>query len=103
MLSLKSACFGTKARPWETFELCFKLVEWFPLQHQSLCTNLKIYTNNTTRFAIFMIYKHIYNHPFKNFMNKKYEGVKISCVVVERPINSGDFLCEDGFDEVFMK
>ena len=55
------------------------------------------------RSAIFMINKHIYNHPFKNFMNKKYEGVKISCVVVERPINSGDFLCEDGFDEVFMK
>ena len=29
-----------------------------------------------TRFVIFMIYKHIYNHPSKIFINRKYEGVK---------------------------
>ena len=45
MLSPESARFGAKARPWETFELCFKLVEWFSLQHQPLCTYLKIYAN----------------------------------------------------------
>ena len=45
MLSPKSACFRTEARPWETFELCFKLVKWFPLQYQPLCAYLKIYAN----------------------------------------------------------
>ena len=29
-----------------------------------------------TRFGIFMIYKHMYNHPFKIFINWKYEGVE---------------------------
>ena len=29
-----------------------------------------------TRFGIFMIYKYIYNHPFKIFINWKYEGVE---------------------------
>ena len=68
MLSPESACFRTKTRPWETFELRFKLVKWFPLQHQPLCTYLKIHT---TRSAIFMIYKHIYNHPFKVFYEQE--------------------------------
>ena len=45
MLSPKSAYFRIEARPWETFELCFKLVKWFPLQHQPLYTYLKIYAN----------------------------------------------------------
>ena len=36
MLSPESACFETKAHPWETFELCFKLVEWFP-SNTNLC------------------------------------------------------------------
>jgi hypothetical protein len=73
MLSLESACFKTKAHPWETFELHFKLVKWFPLQHQPLCTYLKIHT---TRPAIFMINICIYNYPIKVFMNRKNEGVK---------------------------
>jgi hypothetical protein len=56
------------------------------------------------RFAIFMINRCIYNHPFNNFMNREYEGLKISCVaILERPIDSGDFSCEHRFDEVFMK
>ena len=56
------------------------------------------------RSAILMIYKHIYNHPFKDFMNKKYEGVEdLMMAMLGRPINSGDFSCEHGFDEVFMK
>ena len=56
------------------------------------------------RFAIFMINICIYIHPFKVFMNRKYEGLKISCVAkLERPIDSGDFSYENGFDEVFMK
>ena len=76
MLSPESACFRTEARPWETFELRFKLVKWFPLQHQPLCTYLKIYANNTTSSAIFMINNCIYNHPFKAFMNRKYEGAE---------------------------
>ena len=41
----KVLVLGQKAHPWETFELCFKLVKWFPLQHQSLCTYLKIQHN----------------------------------------------------------
>jgi hypothetical protein len=28
------------------------------------------------RFAIFMINIHIYNHPFKVFMSREYEGVE---------------------------
>ena len=28
------------------------------------------------RFAIFMIDIYIYNHPFKVFMNREYEGVE---------------------------
>jgi hypothetical protein len=72
-LSPRSASFRTKARPWETFGLRLMLVKRFPLQHQSSCTYLKIHT---TRSAIFMIYKHIYNHPFKKLMNRKYEGVE---------------------------
>ena len=44
-LSSKSACFRTEARPWETLELCFKLVKWFSLQHQPLYTYLKIHAN----------------------------------------------------------
>ena len=75
-LSPRRACFRTKAHPWETFRLLLMLMKWFPLQHQSSCTYLKIHANNTMRFAIFMIYKHIYNHPFKKFMNRKYEGVE---------------------------
>ena len=31
MLSPESACFRTEADPWEIFELCFRLVKWFPL------------------------------------------------------------------------
>ena len=101
MLSLESAYFRTEARPWETFELCFKLVKWFPLQHQPLCAYLKI---RTMRSTIFMINICIYNHPFKVFMNRKYEGLKISCVaMLERPIDSRIFSYEQGFDEVFMK
>ena len=72
-LSPKSACFRAKTRPWKTFELRFKLVKWFSLQHQPLCTYLKIHTMRST---IFMINKYIYNHPFKKFMNKKHEGVE---------------------------
>jgi hypothetical protein len=30
---LKVLVLGHKARPWETFELRFKLVKWFSLQH----------------------------------------------------------------------
>jgi hypothetical protein len=41
----KVLVLGQKARPWETFELHFKLVKWFPLQHQPLCTYLKIHAN----------------------------------------------------------
>jgi hypothetical protein len=61
------------------------------------------------RSAIFMINICIYNHPFKVFMSREYEGLKISCVVMlkrlmlERPIESGDFSYECGFDEVLMK
>ena len=44
-LSSESACFRTEARPWETFELCFKLVKWFPLQHQPLGAYLKIHAD----------------------------------------------------------
>ena len=51
----------------------FKLVKWFPLQHQPLCTYLKIHT---TRSAVFMINICIYNHPFNFFLNKKHEGVE---------------------------
>ena len=47
--------------------------EVVPLQHQPLCTYLKILT---TRFAIFMINICIYNHLFKVFMNREYEGVE---------------------------
>ena len=57
-----------------------------------------------TRFAIFMINICIYNHPFKNFRNKKYKGLKTSCVVMlERPIDLGNFSCKHGFNKVFMK
>jgi hypothetical protein len=73
MLSPKSVCLRTEAHPWGTFELYFKLVKWFPFQHQPLCTQLKI---ATMRFAIFMINICIYNHPFKVFMNRKYEGIE---------------------------
>ena len=45
MLSLESACFRTEARPWETFELRFRLVRWFPLQYQPLGDYLNIYAN----------------------------------------------------------
>ena len=45
MLSPKSACFRIKDRPWQTFKLYFKLVKWFPLQHQPLYTYLKIHAN----------------------------------------------------------
>ena len=44
-LSSKSACFRTEACPWETLELCFILVKWFPLQHQPLGAYLKIHAN----------------------------------------------------------
>ena len=69
MLSPESACFRTKTRPWETFELRFKLVKWFPLQHQPLCTYLKIHANE-----ICNIYdKHMYlQPPFKSLYE---EGV----------------------------
>ena len=88
-----------KARPCETFELCFKLVKWFSLQHQPLY--LKIHT---MRSAIFMINICIYNHPFKVFMNRKHKGFEdLVCAMLERLINSWDFSCEHGFDEVFMK
>ena len=73
MLSPESACFRTEAHPWETFELCFKRVKWFPLRYQPLGTYLKIHT---MRSIIFMINICIYNHPFKVFMNRKYEGVE---------------------------
>ena len=69
----KSACFRIEACPWETFELCFKLVKWFPLQYQPLGTYLKIHT---TRSIIFMINICIYNHSFKVFINKEYKGVE---------------------------
>ena len=63
MLSLESACFRTKARPGETFELCFKLVEWFPLQHQPLCAYLKIHANKI--WNIYDIQTHV-QPPFQN-------------------------------------
>ena len=56
------------------------------------------------RFTIFMINICIYNHPFNNFMNREYEGVEDLCVaILERPIDSGYFSYEHGFDEVFTK
>ena len=59
MLSSESVTFRTKPHPWKTFELCFKLVKWFPLQHQSLCTYLKIQHNK-----IYNIYdKYMYLQP----------------------------------------
>ena len=51
-----------------------------------------------------MINTCIYNHPFKVFMNRKHEGVEdLVCAMLERPIDSGDFSCGHGFDEVLMK
>ena len=101
MLSPESACFRTEACPWETFELYFKLVKWFPLQYQPLGTYLKIHTMRST---IFMINICIYNHPFKVFMNRKYEGVEdLVCGNIGETIDLGNFSYEQGFDEVFMK
>ena len=60
-----------------------------------LCTYLKIHRMRST---IFMINICIYNHSFKVFMNRKYEGVEDLVFG-----NVEDFSCEHGFDEVFMK
>ena len=73
ILSSKSACFRTEARPWETIELCSKLVKWFP-SNTNLCIPISRFM--PMRFAIFMINICIYNHPFKVFMNKENEGVE---------------------------
>ena len=98
---LKVLVLGQKLILGKPLNCAFKLVKWFPLQHQPLDAYLKIHT---TRFAIFMINICIYNHPFKVFMNRKYEGLKISRVAkLERPIDSGDFSCKHGFDDVPMK
>ena len=81
---------------------CAKLVRWFPLQHLPLCTYLKIHANE-----ICNIYdKHMHLQPpfSKNLWTGTVRGLKISCVaMLERPIDSGDFSCENRFDEVFMK
>ena len=59
MLSPKSACFRIEACPWETFELRFKLVKWFSLQHQPLGTYLKIHA-----YEIYNIHdKHMHIQP----------------------------------------
>ena len=66
--------------------IALKLVKWFPLQHQPLCTYLKILI---MRFVIFMINICIYNHPFKVFMNRKHKGFEdLVCAMLERLINS---------------
>ena len=68
-------------------------------------TNLRVPISRfmPTRFPIFMINICIYNHHFEVFMNKKHEGLKISCVAIKRLIGLGNFSYEHGFDEVFMK
>ena len=64
MLSPESAYFGTEAHPWETFELYFKLVKWFPLQYQPLCAYLKIDANEICNICD----KHIHLQPlFQQF------------------------------------
>ena len=64
----KSACFRTEARPWETFESHFRLVRWFPLQHQPLGAYLKIHANE-----ICNIYdKHMHlQPPFQSLYEQK--------------------------------
>ena len=71
MLSPESACFRTKVHPWETFELRFKLVRWFPLQHQPLGAYLKIPTNEFCN-----IYdKHMHLQPsFQSLYEHKARG-----------------------------
>ena len=64
----KVLVLGQKLILGKPLNCAFKLVKWFPLQHQPLDAYLKIHT---TRFAIFMINICIYNHPFKVFMNMK--------------------------------
>jgi len=77
------------------------LVKWFPLQHQPKRAFIKI---DSTISAIFIIDICIDNHPFKVFINRKKEGLEISNVVwLERPIDWGDVLYEQGLGEVFMK
>ena len=68
MLSPENACFRTEAHPWKTFELCFKLLKWFPLQYQPLCAYLKIHAN-----VIYNIYnKHICLQPsFQSFYEQE--------------------------------
>ena len=68
MLSPESACFGAKARPWKTFQLCFKLVEWFLLQHQPLCAYLKIHANEI--YNIYNIQTHL-QPPFQRFYEQE--------------------------------
>ena len=71
MLSPESACFRTEARPWETFESHFKLVRWFPLQHQPLGAYLKIHANE-----ICNIYdKHMHlQPPFQSLYKQEARG-----------------------------
>ena len=68
MLSPESACFRTKAHPWETFELRFKLVKWFLLQHQPLCAHLKIHVNEICN--IYDIQTHL-QPPFQSLYEQE--------------------------------
>ena len=49
------------------------LEKWFPFQHQSKYTTLKIHHMRSTIFVINIC---VYNHPFKNFRNREHEGVE---------------------------
>ena len=51
---------------------CVKLVRWFPLQHQPLCTYLKIHPHEICN--IYDKYMHL-QPPFQIFVNREYEGV----------------------------
>jgi len=59
---------------------------------------------NSMRSAIFIIDICIDNRPFKVFINRKEEGLRISNVVMlERPIDWKDVAYEYGVDKVAMK
>jgi hypothetical protein len=74
MLSLESACLLLdKSSSLENLQIVLQVGEVVPLQHQPLGAYPKIHTMKS---AIFMINICIYNHPFKVFRNRKYEGVE---------------------------
>ena len=104
ILSPESACFRTGAHLWKTFELHSGWWSGFP-SNINLCVPIfKIHANNTMRSAILMIYKHVYNHPFKNFVNRKYEGVEdLVCGNVGKTDWFRRFLMWARFDGEFMK